>query len=77
MNPKRSMSDPKREDKFMKKLVAILKDESGQGMLEYVLLLGVVAIIIAGFKDKIMEIFKSAEQSLQGSTQQVFSGTGQ
>ena len=38
----------------MKKLKAILKDDSAQGMLEYVMLLAVVAAIVLIFKDKIV-----------------------
>ncbi|MDZ4676475.1 MAG: Flp1 family type IVb pilin [Oligoflexia bacterium] len=37
----------------MKKFMAILKDENGQGMLEYILLVGVLATIILVFKGQI------------------------
>lgn len=40
-------------EKTVKKLRAILKDESGQGMLEYVMLLAVVASLVLIFKDTI------------------------
>ena len=57
----------------MKKLKAILKDESGQGMLEYVMLLAVVASLVLIFKktisDKIGQltgkVADSADQVLQ------------
>jgi pilus assembly protein Flp/PilA len=36
---------------FMKKLMAYLKDESGQTSTEYILLVAVVAMIVFKFKD--------------------------
>lgn len=41
---------------FMKsKIVAFLKDESGQTSTEYILLVAVVAVIIFKFKDRLQE----------------------
>jgi len=47
---------------------AILKDESGQGMVEYGLILGLIAIvaiaIIASLGDKIRDMFQAADDQL-------------
>ena len=40
-------------EKFVKKLRAVLKNEKGQGMLEYVMLLAVVAALVLIFKGTI------------------------
>ncbi len=45
----------------MKKFVSFLKDENGQGMVEYGLIIGFVAIVVVGlivvFGDKIKALF--------------------
>ena len=38
--------------------MAILKDDSAQGMLEYVMLLAVVAIVVLAFKNTIVQKFQ-------------------
>ena len=43
---------------FKSKILAILKDESAQGMAEYALLLVVILAIAAIFKDKITATVK-------------------
>jgi Flp pilus assembly pilin Flp len=58
----------------MRKMRKLLRNERGQGMLEYVLLLAVVAGLVMVFKGKITSIFTQATTSLDSSTQQVFSG---
>ncbi len=50
---------------FMKKLMAYLKDESGQTSTEYILLVAVVAMIIFKFKSKM-------DSGLTGITEKVF-----
>ncbi len=42
----------------MKKFRKILKNQRGQGMLEYVLLLAVVAAIVLAFKGTIVQKFQ-------------------
>jgi Flp pilus assembly pilin Flp len=58
----------------MRRMRKLLRNERGQGMLEYVLLLAVVAGLVMVFKGKITAIFTQATGSLDSSTQQVFSG---
>ncbi len=60
----------------MKRLKDVLKDESGQGMLEYVLLLAIIAGLVMVFKGKITTIFGGAEDSLSTKTQSVFNDGG-
>lgn len=63
-----------RRDDYMKKLMAYLKDESGQTSTEYILLVAVVAMIVFKFKDtasvrltKITEgVFGKAETMVEG-----------
>jgi Flp pilus assembly pilin Flp len=51
----------------------VLKNQKGQGMLEYVLLLAIVAGLVMAFKTQISGIFNQATSSLSSSTSQVFS----
>jgi len=54
--------------KFSKRL---LKNERGQGMMEYLLLLVIVVGLILMFKDNIMETAKSKIDDLQSSIDRV------
>lgn len=56
----------------MKRLRKVLKNQKGQGMLEYVLLLAIVAGLVMAFKTQISGIFNQATTSLSSSTSQVF-----
>ena len=55
----------------MKALKMILKDESGQGMVEYGLILGLVAIAAVAalllLGPKIAALFNTAEQAVPGA----------
>ncbi len=55
----------------MKRFRKVL-NQKGQGMLEYVLLLAIVAGLVMTFKTQIKGIFDQATGSLNTSTQQVF-----
>lgn len=52
----------------MKNLKAILKDENGQGMVEYGLILGIIAVAVIGvliaFGPKIVAIFQAASDEV-------------
>lgn len=52
----------------MKKFVEILKDENGQGMVEYGLILGLIAIVavvvIASLGGKVKDMFGKADAAL-------------
>lgn len=52
----------------MKEMVAFLKDEDGQGMVEYGLIIGLVAIVVIGaltvLGPRIAEMFNSASDQL-------------
>ena len=56
----------------MKRLRKVLKNEKGQGMLEYVLLLAIVAVLIAAFRVQIQGIFQNATNQLTSKTNSVF-----
>ena len=60
-----------KEIKKMKKLTMILKDESGQGMVEYGLILGLVAVAAIAalllLGPKISTLFSTAEQAIPGA----------
>ncbi len=47
----------------------ILRDESGQGATEYILLLVVVVAIAMLFKDQIMGVVRSKLESISGNIQ--------
>jgi pilus assembly protein Flp/PilA len=53
---------------MMKKMKALFVEEQGQGMTEYGLILGVIAVgvilVITTLGDKIMALLKSASDSL-------------
>lgn len=52
----------------MKKLMSFLKDEDGQGMVEYAIIIGCIAvaaiIILVAMKDKIKNLFDKTNQAL-------------
>ena len=52
----------------MKKLMSFLKDEDGQGMVEYAIIIGCIAvaaiIILVAMKDKIKNLFEKTNQAL-------------
>lgn len=64
----------------MKKLIAYLKDESGQTSTEYILLVAVVALIVFKFKDIATDklgsittsIFDKAESGIANELDQAF-----
>ncbi|MDK2821787.1 MAG: Flp/Fap pilin component [Clostridia bacterium] len=47
-------------------------EEEGQGMAEYALIIGLVAVLLIGtltvFKDKVADLFKSLNQELSNPT---------
>lgn len=57
---------------MMNKMKALLTEEQGQGMTEYGLVLGVIAIGVVGllvtFKGKIVEMYEAVVTELGGST---------
>lgn len=55
----------------MKKFRKLLKNESGQGATEYILLLVVVVALVVMFKERIKETVSSKIESLSGSIQSV------
>jgi len=56
----------------VKKLKKILKDESGQGMLEYVLILFIVLFVGVMFKQKIQDMFSSKTDAVVNKANDVF-----
>lgn len=52
----------------MKNLIAWFKDEEGQGMVEYGLLIGLISIVVIGvliaIGPKLKEMFKKADDAL-------------
>ena len=52
----------------MKKLMSFLKDEDGQGMVEYAIIIGCIAvaaiIILIAMKDKIANLFQKTNEAL-------------
>jgi hypothetical protein len=56
----------------VKRLKKVLKNQRGQGMLEYVLLLTIIVGLVMAFKDPITNIFKGATDNLTQTTGQVF-----
>ena len=52
----------------MTKLMSFLKDEDGQGMVEYAIIIGCIAvaaiIILVAMKDKIKNLFDKTNQAL-------------
>ncbi|WP_043933104.1 Flp family type IVb pilin [Bacillus sp. EB01] len=53
---------------MMKKMKALLTEEQGQGMTEYGLVLGVIALgvvaVLVGFREKIVDLFEDAKTAL-------------
>lgn len=49
---------------MMNKMIALVKEEQGQGLTEYGLVLGIIAVavvgIIATFREELVEIFNGA-----------------
>lgn len=56
----------------MKKFLQMLKDEDGQGMVEYGLILGLIAIAVVGalvlLGPKVAEMFTSANDAITSAT---------
>ncbi|WP_138419517.1 Flp family type IVb pilin [Aquibacillus sediminis] len=54
------------------KLTGLIKEEQGQGMTEYALVLGVIAVgavgVISFFGDEITSMFKSTVENITGKT---------
>jgi pilus assembly protein Flp/PilA len=57
---------------MMNKMKALLTEEQGQGMTEYGLVLGVIAIgvvaVLTIFKDQILKMYKTVVTELNGGT---------
>ncbi len=53
---------------MMKKFMSFLKDEDGQGMVEYAIIIGCIAvaaiIILVAMKDKIKNLFEKTNEAL-------------
>ena len=53
---------------MMKKFMSFLKDEDGQGMVEYAIIIGCIAvaaiIILVAMKDKIKNLFDKTNKAL-------------
>jgi len=56
----------------VKKLKQILKDDSGQGILEYVLILFVVMMVGVVFKKQIQDMFTSKTDAVVNKANDVF-----
>ena len=56
----------------MKKLKSILKDDSGQGMLEYVVILALVVMVGLMFKSKIYSFIEGGTNSVTSGSQDLF-----
>jgi pilus assembly protein Flp/PilA len=56
---------------MMKKMKALLTEEKGQGMTEYALVLGVIAVaivvVLGTLKDQIITMYKSVVTALGGT----------
>ena len=54
------------------KMKALLTEEQGQGMTEYGLVLGVIALgvvaVLVGFRDNIIALFEKAKTAISGAT---------
>lgn len=74
MNCRRGFSEYAIRRRSMKKLLAYMKDESGQTSTEYILLVAVVAMIVFKFKDQASKrlgtitdsVFNKADTMVQG-----------
>ena len=53
---------------MMKKFMSFLKDEDGQGMVEYAIIIGCIAVaaivILVAMKDKIKNLFEKTNEAL-------------
>jgi pilus assembly protein Flp/PilA len=56
----------------MKKLIRFLKDENGQGMVEYGLIIGLIALVVIGalvlLGPKIRDLFESINDKIDEAT---------
>jgi pilus assembly protein Flp/PilA len=61
----------RRKDNGMKKLIRFLKDENGQGMVEYGLIIGLIAVVVIGaliiLGPKIKDMFEGIGEALEES----------
>lgn len=61
----------RRKDNGMKKLIRFLKDENGQGMVEYGLIIGLIAVVVIGaliiLGPKIKGMFEGIGEALEES----------
>jgi hypothetical protein len=60
----------------VKKFKSILKDDSGQGILEYVVILALVIMVGLMFKDKILGFMTTGTNQVTGGAGSLFSTTG-
>ncbi len=62
---------------MMNKFKSLLKDEQGQGMTEYGLVLGLIAVAVVGalvlLRGHIVKLFDSAEKTVGGAATQMSS----
>ncbi len=56
-------------DRFKKTLKKLWQDESGQGAMEYILILVVVGVLVIAFREKIVEIIKGRSDQMGGRLQ--------
>jgi Flp pilus assembly pilin Flp len=58
-------------DKLMKSVKSFWSDESGQGMVEYILIIGLVVLFIivalVAFKDSVLEFIEKVKGWIEGS----------
>lgn len=58
-----------KEGKKMNLMMRLFKEEDGQGMTEYALIIGIIAVVLIGtlalFKDKLVTIFEGITNSTE------------
>lgn len=67
----------KQRSKTVKKLETILRDESGQGILEYVVILALVVMVGLVFKQKIYTFITGNTDAVTSSASGLFTTSGQ